>query len=41
LLKNIKTKPLTFPNNPPRSEKVKDILRGMLKVNEEERLSWD
>lgn len=41
LLKQIKTKPLQFPQHIHRSDKVKDLLRGMLKVNEQDRMSWD
>lgn len=41
LLKNIKTKPLVFPAHIHRSEQVKDLLKGMIRVNEEERMSWD
>ncbi|EAR96377.2 dual-specificity kinase domain protein (macronuclear) [Tetrahymena thermophila SB210] len=41
LLQNIKSIPLKFPENPIRSKEVKDLLRGMLKVKEEERMSWE
>lgn len=41
LLENIKKKPLEFPENPPRSEIVKDMLRRMLVYGDAERISWD
>lgn len=41
LLQNIKTIPLKFPENPIRSKEVRELLRGMLKVKEEERMSWE
>ncbi|KRX10964.1 Protein kinase-like domain [Pseudocohnilembus persalinus] len=41
LLAAIKTKPLNFPPNIPRSKEVKDLLTHMLKVPEEERFSWE
>lgn len=41
LMKAIKTKPLVFPTQFHRSEKVKDLLKHMLKLSEEERYSWE
>jgi serine/threonine protein kinase len=39
LLENIRTKPLIFPENIPRSEQIKDLLRSMLRIEEEKRIS--
>lgn len=33
--------PLKFPPKPVRSQKVKELITMMLKVNEKDRLSWD
>lgn len=41
LLENIKKKPLEFPEQPPRSEIVKDMLRRMLVFGDAERISWE
>lgn len=38
---NIKVKPLIFPAVPKRSDKVKNILKKMLIVNQEFRIDWD
>lgn len=40
LFHNIKEKPLTFPAEPVRSEKVKNLIRRMLQLREEDRISW-
>lgn len=39
LLENIRTKPLIFPENIPRSEAIKNLLRDMLRIDEDKRLS--
>ncbi|KAL4462170.1 hypothetical protein ABPG73_018915 [Tetrahymena malaccensis] len=41
LLENIRKKPLEFPEQPPRSEIVKDMLRRMLVYEDSERISWE
>ena len=41
LLDNIRKKPLEFPEQPPRSEIVKDMLRRMLVQTDEDRISWE
>ncbi|KAM3132183.1 hypothetical protein pb186bvf_015778 [Paramecium bursaria] len=41
LLENIKKSPLKFPLKPVRSQKVKELITLMLKVNEKDRISWD
>jgi serine/threonine protein kinase len=41
LLQNVRDKPLKFPEYPPRSNKVKNIIRNMLKYKEDERPSWE
>ena len=33
--------PLKFPENPKRSQKVKDLIKGMLNLNQDHRLSWE
>jgi len=40
LFNNIKEKPLVFPAEPVRSENVKSLIRRMLQLKEEERISW-
>lgn len=40
LLKSIKKQPLSFPSDIKRSPLVKDMLTGMLKLNEEDRFGW-
>jgi serine/threonine-protein kinase ULK/ATG1 len=39
LLENIRTKPLLFPEHIPRSEEIKSLLRQMLQIDEDKRLS--
>lgn len=41
LLSNIQNLPLKFPGNPIRSKEVKELLKGMLRVKEEERMNWE
>jgi len=33
--------PLKFPENPKRSQKIKDLLKGMLQLNQDHRVSWE
>lgn len=40
LFSNIKEKPLTFPEQPVRSNAVKNLIKRMLRLSEEERVSW-
>lgn len=40
LFNNIKEKPLLFPPEIPRSDKVKTLIKRMLQFNEQDRISW-
>lgn len=40
LFHNIKEKPLAFPSDPVRSDKVKSLIKRMLQFREEDRISW-
>jgi len=41
LINNIKSQPLIFDENVPRSLTSKELIRGMLNLNEKTRLSWE